>query len=771
MYIYCVLESVNVSSSSNNAAPKNPRPSWKKASSDDKEIYKYVLEEKLNSIIIPTQISECSDLHCKDPVHLEAVDWLATEILESVQSSAELSLPCPKAGSGENKRKITPGFNQKVKPHRDTAFFWHSIWKSAGRPINTQLHMIMKRTRNIYHMEFKKCQRAEATIRKSKLLDACLNGNGELFKEIKAMRRTQATCADSIDEVKEDIPGHFKSIYSDLYNCVKDGDEVLKISEEIEENLSMKCLDDVKKVTSIEVKKAAAKLNSGKGDPTFSFASDCLKINSDLLAEYTAVMIRSFLVHGHIPLFMLLSTLVPIIKDKLASINISKNYRSVCITSLILKEFDWITVNLFGDTLGFHDLQFAYQPGVSSTMCSWAVIETVNYFLRNGSDVFSCSMDKSKAFDVCKFSVLFRKMMKKMSLIFLRLIIFMYVNQFSNVRWNNELSSSFAIGNGVGQGKILAGFAYCFYCFDLFELLKSSGYGCTVMGEYAGIFGYSDDDILLAPSISALQGMLNIAESYANSHGLKFSTHPDPKKSKTKCISWMQSPRPLRKLRLCGNLLPWVNEVLHLGNTITTSENIVEQDMKIKNARFISKNIEINQEFYFAAPATRLLVNDIYNNSWFGSVVWDLFCPTAVKLESSWNRSVKITMDLPYGTHRSLIEPLSGRKHLKRVFMKRFLQMISKIRSSTKPILRTLLSTIELDTRSTTGNNLREMMLLMDKTSIYDITPEDADHFPFFPTLEENLWKTEVIQCLLEERDQGNVDKSDLELLNYLCQN
>ena len=102
-----------------------------------------------------------------------------------------------------------------------------------------------------------------------------------------------------------------------------------------------------------------------------------------------------------------------------------------------------------------------------------------------------------------------------------------------------------------------------------------------------------------------------------------------------------------------------MNQVLHIGNTLTNCENILEQDMRIKNARYVSKNIEINQEFYFAAPETRLIINDIYNNSWFGSVVWDLFCPAAVKLESSWNRSIKITMDLPYGTHRGLIEPLS----------------------------------------------------------------------------------------------------------------
>ena len=99
---------------------------------------------------------------------------------------------------------------------------------------------------------------------------------------------------------------------------------------------------------------------------------------------------------------------------------------------------------------------------------------------------------------------------------------------------------------------------------------------------YSGIFGYSDDDLLLAPSISALQGMLQTAESFANTHGLKFSTDPDPKKSKTKCISWLISPRDLPRMKLCGNSLPWVNEILHLGNTITNNVNCLEDDMKRK---------------------------------------------------------------------------------------------------------------------------------------------------------------------------------------------
>ena len=428
---------------------------------------------------------------------------------------------------------------------------------------------------------------------------------------------------------------------------------------------------------------------------------------------------------------MLLSTLVPIIKDKLGSINVSKNYRSVCITSLILKQFDWITINLFGEVLGFHDLQFAYQPGVSSNMCSWAAIETVGYFLRNGSDVFGCSMDKSKAFDVCKFSILFIKMSKKLSPIFLRLIVFMYVNQFSNVSFGGELSSSFTIGNGVGQGKILAGFAFCFYCHEFLDILKNSGYGCFVNGVYAGVYSYSDDDLLLAPSHSALAAMIQLAENYFSTHGLQFSTDPDPKKSKTKCIAWLQKERPLSELKLCGNHLPWVDKITHLGITITNSKNILETDMDIKKARYVARNIELNQEFHFASEVSKLKINDVYNSSWFGSVLYNIYSSETVKLESAYNRSIKVMMDLPFETHRSLIEPVSERRHIRKTFASRFLVMINSIRKSKKNILKCLLSEIERDVRSISGRNLRMIMLHRDKSDISEVSVSDADKLPY----------------------------------------
>ena len=101
--------------------------------------------------MIPTQVSDCHDVLCRNPVHRDAIEWFSIEVLKAIQDAAEETLPVSSING--NKIKNTPGFNDNVKKFKDEAFFWHSIWKSAGRPINTELHNIMKRTRNVYHRE------------------------------------------------------------------------------------------------------------------------------------------------------------------------------------------------------------------------------------------------------------------------------------------------------------------------------------------------------------------------------------------------------------------------------------------------------------------------------------------------------------------------------------------------------------------------------------------------------------------------------------------
>ena len=75
----------------------------------------------------------------------------------------------------------------------------------------------------------------------------------------------------------------------------------------------------------------------------------------------------------------------------------------------------------------------------------------------------------TKAFDLVKHSLLFRKLIKAgLSLIFVRMLLFIYVMQSANVKWNGEVSAMFSLASGVRQGGVISAILYRFYVNDLF---------------------------------------------------------------------------------------------------------------------------------------------------------------------------------------------------------------------------------------------------------------------------------------------------------------
>ena len=243
----------------------------------------------------------------------------------------------------------------------------------------------------------------------------------------------------------------------------------------------------------------------------------------------TAIL-RGYITHAHVSDFLLVSNLIPIVKDKLADVTNSNNYRSIAISSLVMKIFDWVIILPFSKHLKFDDLQFGYQTNVSTPMCTWTAVETISHFLRNGSDVFTCLMDMRKAFDMVKHSVLFNKLLKQgLPFIIVRFTLVTYCHQKANVKWNQDFSDFLNIQNGVKQGAVLSAIFYCMYTNGL--ELRRPNIGCCVDQNYIGIVGYADDLFLMSPTFDGLQKMLLICEKYASAHNLRFSTDPNAKKS------------------------------------------------------------------------------------------------------------------------------------------------------------------------------------------------------------------------------------------------
>ena len=121
-----------------------PRPSWRKATPDEKLAFKNELKVKLDNVSPPASLLNCNDVHCNVSSHKVDLDKYTLELLELVQCVAEHVLPTPKLGGKSNVRKpAIPGWTEEVKPFRDKAVFWHQIWQSCGCPVNTEVHKIM----------------------------------------------------------------------------------------------------------------------------------------------------------------------------------------------------------------------------------------------------------------------------------------------------------------------------------------------------------------------------------------------------------------------------------------------------------------------------------------------------------------------------------------------------------------------------------------------------------------------------------------------------
>ena len=338
----------------------------------------------------------------------------------------------------EKEGKDTPiaSCANEVEPFKKDAYFWHAVWMSAGRPLNTTLHRIMKRTRNVYYLQIRKCKNMANILKKNTLLNACVSGKGDIFTEIRKLRRSSPTVVNAIDDVTEDLPNHFAKIYNTLYNSVNDTDSLSTLYQSINERSCVAGIDDAVKVTSTIIREAVNHLKSNKNDSTFLFTSGCLKNAPAILYEQLALVFRFYIIHGHVSNTLMLSTLIPIVKYKLGNLCSSDNYRCIAISSLVLKIFDWVIILLYGDKLRLDDLQFGYEEGCSTNMCTWMAVETVDYFMRNDSDVYVCVMDMKKAFDTVQHSVLFKKLVHKgIPYIYIRLLM-VYKKQCTNVKWN-----------------------------------------------------------------------------------------------------------------------------------------------------------------------------------------------------------------------------------------------------------------------------------------------------------------------------------------------
>ena len=219
---------------------------------------------------------------------------------------------------------------------------------------------------------------------------------------------------------------------------------------------------------------------------------------------------------------------------------------------------------------------------------------------------------------------------------------------------------------------------------------------------------------------------------------------------------------------LCGNPLPWVESGKHLGQFFMNKIDGMKYDIKVKRAKFIDKSYDLLQEYHFAQPRIKLKMNKIFNSHFTGSTIWDLFSHEASMLENSWNRNIRIMFQLPLETLHYFICPISGRRHLWFILLKRFLSFAKKCEVSPKKTARHLFKVVQKDVQSITGSNIRNFLLLLEKENFSHVVPNDTLSLEYHKVENENTWKIGMLEELIEIR-QGilsvDLNQEEIEMM------
>ena len=509
----------------------------------------------------------------------------------------------------------------------------------------------------------------------------------------------------------------------------------------------------VNKIDNELIRKALKIMQAKKADAIFNFQSDCIMNGPPALIMHLTNLVKSILTHGVVPSFLLLCTLLPLVKDNLGDITSSENYRAIASGSLLLKLID-IAILLFeGDKLACDELQFGFQPNSGTVMCSWAATAVIDHFNSKGRAVYGCAMDLSKAFDMVDWRELFLTLRhRNVDPLFLRVMMYIYRYQQCNVKWGQSYSHSFSVTNGVRQGAISSPLLFSVYINGLIVKLRSTGLGCYVGTLFMGCLGYADDILLLSASRTGLQVLVETCAKFVRKKNLKFSTNANPEKSKTKCIVFSKNPRDrlqLAPVLLNDDPLPWVSQVKHLGNVLQ-SDNSMKVDCTLKRGKFIGKVNSLLQEFHFVEAHVLIKILSIYTTSYYGSGLWDLYSKEVDRLYKAWNVSIRRAFSIPNTTHRYLIEPLSGCLHPKVMLSSRLVRLRDTMVASNKLVIRLLVTLFDRDRRTVLGRNLgcirsevgRELLtpMIVKKTLRYSEVPDDEQ------------WRVSALSELLEVR-------------------
>ena len=192
-------------------------------------------------------------------------------------------------------------------------------------------------------------------------------------------------------------------------------------------------------------------------------------------------------------------------------------------------------------------------------------------------------LDASKAFDRLHYDKMFQILEdRNLDPLTFRLLLHSYEHQATRTQWLDETSQYFSSVNGIRQGGVASPILFTVYMDELIHRLEERNIGCYVGREFFGVLCYADDVTLLAPTVNALQNLLDTCQQFGHEYDVSYN----PGKSLCMQIGG-KAAHTHPTVTLNDSDIPWTDSAKYLGNIIN-SQNDDATDIKHKKNDFIA---------------------------------------------------------------------------------------------------------------------------------------------------------------------------------------
>ena len=392
-----------------------------------------------------------------------------------------------------------------------------------------------------------------------------------------------------------------------------------------------------------DVIEAVQKQKKGKAAGLDGIHMEAYTYGGCRLFVHISILFNLFVKYCYLPKNFMSSVIVPLVKCKTKDLADVNNYRAIAISSTLSKVFESVVLNDLTTVAEGDEMQYGFKPGLSTGTCTNVLKTTVNYYTTRGSHIFCCFVDFSKAFDRVNYWQLFSKLLSDgVNSKLIRLLSYWYSHQQMCVRWHNKLSGSFTVSNGTRQGSILSPFFFARYIRDLLNTLANERVGCNIGGQFTNVLAYADDLVIIAPSWSAMQHLLDVLT--VQTHLIDMSCNSQ----KTVCMMFQPKRRdrivagafPLFKIG--SNDIQFVTEFRHLGHVITnrlTDDDDINREVR---NMFMRTNV-LMRRFGNCSVSVKRTLFKCYCLSMYDIGLWQCYLKGSIqKLRSCYNRCLKM---------------------------------------------------------------------------------------------------------------------------------